>query len=621
MSKNSTHAVETHEPRTGYEAKRSAVVLLRWVLVIASSAIILFTGGNEDDRVVSHLSVLVLVLSNIFISLLPTAAFASRYFDPSLVTVDIVLVSCALWLSGHVSGDFYLLYFLIIMIAAIGETLRSIIWSACLVSAVYLGLSATHGGANEVLTSEVLIRIPFFFIVAIFYGYFTQMVRSERTAKVTFQAKWTIGKRLREFSNVLSLSLDRQSILEALVRAERDLIEAPYCAIVSRGTQTVVAEAGDTSERPDPATLSKLLATLDRRIGNREKGLGILADAPTALVLTGEGRGLSPEPALISFSDERGTFMPVSAHGDSDLYLFVVSALSRELLEYSGLLMMSASLALKNAGQYHALVHEVEKRQIVARELGEALEFKSQFLANISHEIRTPLYSFLGFGELLLGGGYGDVAEEQAEVMGRMMRNARNLLDLINDILDLSKLEAGAMSARIASGSIKEFVRDTFETCQPLLKDKSVSLHSSVQGDLDTVATDWGIVRQITMNLVSNAVKFTNKGRVELTASVGNELRVSVKDTGVGIASEQLAEIFEPFRQLENSYTKRFAGTGLGLAISKRQAELLGGRIEVQSRPGQGSLFTLVVPLQPPGVESDEILPSVRPITTMVPDL
>ncbi len=621
MGTTATPNPDVEEPRTNFEAKRSAVVLLRWVLVIASSSIILFTGANEEDRVVAHLSVLVLVLSNIFISLLPTAVFSSRFFDPGLVTVDIVLVSCALWLSGHVSGDFYLLYFLIIMIAAIGETLRSIIWSACLVSAVYLGLSATHGGANEVMTSEVLIRIPFFFIVAIFYGYFTQMVRSERSAKVNFQAKWTIGKRLREFSNVLSLSLDRQSILEALVRAERDLIEAPYCAIISRGAQAIVAESGDESQRPAKTSLGKLLANLDRRIGNREKGRDIRSDAITSMVLTGEGRGLSPEPALISFANEHGTFMPVSAQGDSDLYLFVASQLSREMLEYSGLLLMSASLALKNAGQYHALVHEVEKRQMVARELGEALEFKSQFLANISHEIRTPLYSFLGFGELLLGGGYGKVADEQAEVMGRMMRNARNLLELINDILDLSKLEAGAMGARIAPGSIREFVRDTFETCEPLLKDKSVSLHSSVQGDSDEVHTDWGIVRQITMNLVSNAVKFTNKGRVELSATVGIELRVSVRDTGVGIPSERVSEIFEPFRQLENSYTKRFAGTGLGLAISKRQAELLGGRIEVQSKPGQGSLFTLVVPLQPPGVENDEILPEVKPITALTTEL
>ena len=621
MGINANQTTEIEEPRTNFEGKRSAVILLRWVLVIASSSIILFTGATEEDRVVAHLSVLVLVLSNIFVSLLPNSAFAHRYFDPALVTIDIVLVSCALWLSGHVSGDFYLLYFLIIMIAAIGETLRSIIWSACLVSAVYLGLSATHGGASEVLTSEVLIRIPFFFIVAIFYGYFTQMVRSERSAKVNFQAKWTIGKRLREFSNVLSLSLDRQSILEALVRAERDLIDAPYCAILSRGSQSIVAESGDESERPERSALGKLLSNLDRRIGNREKGRDILADAMTSMVLTGEGRGLSPEPSLISFASEDGTFMPVSPHGESDLYLFVASKLSREMLEYSGLLLMSASLALKNAGQYHALVHEVEKRQMVARELGEALEFKSQFLANISHEIRTPLYSFLGFGELLLGGGYGQVAEEQAEVMGRMMRNARNLLDLINDILDLSKLEAGAMGARIAAGSVREFIRDTFETCEPLLKDKSVSLHSAVQGEADEVHTDWGIVRQITMNLVSNAVKFTNKGRVELSATVGIELRVSVRDTGVGIASERVHEIFEPFRQLENSYTKRFAGTGLGLAISKRQAELLGGRIEVQSRPGQGSLFTLIVPLHPVGSTNDEILPSVKPITEMIPDL
>jgi signal transduction histidine kinase len=310
----------------------------------------------------------------------------------------------------------------------------------------------------------------------------------------------------------------------------------------------------------------------------------------------------------VVFEHSGRTLLPLTPGEESDLYVVLDGRYDRDVLDYAAILLASAAMALNNAGQYQALVHEAEKRQAVARELTDALEFKSQFVANISHEIRTPLYSFIGFGELLLGDGYGPLAPEQTEAVQRMVKNAANLLELINDILDLSKLDAGAMKVRISPACLDDFLHDIEETCVPLLKDKPVALHVRVHETPRVIATDWTIVRQVMLNLVSNAVKFTMKGRVDIEASFDtarSELCLSVRDTGVGIDPERLSEIFEPFRQLEDSYTKRFAGSGLGLAISTRQAELLRGRIAVDSKRGVGSTFSLYLPCSHPQLRDE----------------
>ncbi|MFN8389070.1 MAG: ATP-binding protein [Bdellovibrionota bacterium] len=581
------------------EGKKQAVVLLRWVLVITTSCLILFSNEHGGKDLPSQLVVLALILSNVGVGSLPSPFFVSKKFDSWLVTLDIVLVSAGLWISGNANGDFYLLYFLIIMIAALGETLRSILWSAFLVAIVYVGVIVTTAGVNSLVDSSILMRIPFFFIVAIFYGYFAQLVRSERSARVNFQTKYTLGQRLRELGSSLSGSLDRQNILETLVRAQSEFCQVPYCGVISRGSKAVLAESGDTGLRPSAEKMNTICASLERRILSRERGRNQLSEADEMPGPTVTRRTVVGDQQVVSFLEGNFTLVPISPMIESDLYLLISGVVSGEILEYVAVLMLSASMALNNSAQYQALVHEVEKRQEVNRQLSEAVHFKSQFLANISHEIRTPLHSFIGFGELFLNGGYGDLTTEQSSVIQRMVKNAGSLLELINGILDLSKLEAGGMKVRARAGEISEFLSDISETCMPLLSDKPVALNVSAVGNVPVLIIDWGMLRQIAINLISNAIKFTARGRIDVTLRYEEQrehLTLVVRDTGVGIEPEKFAEIFEPFRQLENSYTKKYAGTGLGLAISKGQAELLGGTISVKSKLGSWSEFTLDIP-------------------------
>lgn len=589
------------------EAKKTAVVLLRWVLVITTSCLILF-ADERGNELRSHLVVLGLIFSNFVVAALPNSVFIKKSFDSLIVSVDILFVSTGLWISGHATGDFYLLYFLIIMISALGETLRSIIWSATLVAVVYTAVSASSSGTRALVDGDILIRIPFFFIVAIFYGYFAQLVRAERSARVSFQTKWTLAKRLRELGTSLAGSLDRQRIIETLVHAQCEFCEVPYCAVVSRGQKLILAEAGKSDLRPAGEKVISICASLERRILSRERGRSQTEDVATPSTR----RTVIGDQSVVSFVEGNFTLVPISPTIDSDLYLVLAGAVSGEILEYVAVLLVSATMALNNSAQYQALVHEVEKRQEVNRQLSEAVQFKSQFLANISHEIRTPLHSFIGFGELFLSGGYGALSDEQSAVISRMVKNAKSLLDLINDILDLSKLEAGATKVRRAPGEIQEFLDDIAETCVPLLSDKPVAFHVGTQGPVPNLVVDWGVLRQIAINLVSNAIKFTARGRIDVSVRYEGErekLSLVVRDTGVGIDSEKFQEIFEPFRQLENTYTKKYAGTGLGLAISKRQAELMGGDISVRSKLGAWSEFTLRIPASPKG-DTPRALPS-----------
>lgn len=486
------------------------------------------------------------------------------------------------------------------MIAALGETLRAIIWSSIVVAVVYAAVMMGAGGPAQIVKAEVLIRIPFFFVVALFYGYFAQLVRSERSKRVEYQKQLSAAKRVREISGQLTRTLDRSRIMETLVQTARPFCQAEYAAVISRGTESILAESGDFGVSSGTKRCAVLLTDLNRRIETEESHFPSLC--PSGLpAVEGDQRPNPGDHSRVCFSNGLFTFLPVSGQKDSDLYLCLIGRSDHETIEYVRLLLLNASMALNNAGQYQELVHEVEKRKDVVERLSRVLKFKSEFVANISHEIRTPIYSFIGFAELLLGGGYGELPSDQQKVVNRMLDNARSLLQLINNILDNARLDSGEYRIRSTSGKMTAFVQEIAETCAPLLKDKPVSMHVACEEEIPTVVTDWGILRQIAMNLVSNAVKFTPKGRVDILSGYDAEqgrLYFTVRDTGVGVSPEQVSQIFEPFRQLDNSYTRKYAGTGLGLALTKKQIEILGGEIKVESKPNYGSEFAVILPVK-----------------------
>ena len=247
-------------------------------------------------------------------------------------------------------------------------------------------------------------------------------------------------------------------------------------------------------------------------------------------------------------------------------------------------------VAINNA----RLFHEIE---VKGRELAIANKHKSEFLANMSHELRTPLNAILGFTELIVDNIYGDVPEKIREVLERVEKNGRHLLGLINDVLDLSKIEAGRLTLSLNDYSMQEVIQTVITSVGALAAEKNLELNVRTAADLGTGRGDEQRIAQVVLNLLGNAIKFTDDGSIDVEASVSNEsFVVSVSDTGPGLTEADKEKIFEEFRQADGSTTRVKGGTGLGLSISKKIIEMHGGRIWVESRPGEGSTFSFSIP-------------------------
>ena len=231
-------------------------------------------------------------------------------------------------------------------------------------------------------------------------------------------------------------------------------------------------------------------------------------------------------------------------------------------------------------------------------ELAKASRLKSEFLAAMSHELRTPLNVIIGYTSLMREQIYGDLTASQDDTLIRVHSTSQHLLQLINNILDLSKIEAGKMPLHLEEVDLGEVIDELSDTILPMVRKKQLGFNATVQPDLPPLVTDCTKLKQVLLNLLSNAIKFTREGVVTLTAEkIGPELvRLTVADTGIGIKPEHLSEIFEHFRQLDQSHTREYGGTGLGLTITQNLLALLGGTISVDSTFGAGSRFVVELP-------------------------
>ena len=250
------------------------------------------------------------------------------------------------------------------------------------------------------------------------------------------------------------------------------------------------------------------------------------------------------------------------------------------------------------------LVKERTAELAVAKERAEAADhLKSVFLATMSHELRTPLNSIIGFTGIILQGLAGPLSDEQKKQLSMVQNSARHLLNLINDILDISRIESGQLSIDIKSFDMHEVIEKVVKIVTPMAKTKDLLLIINEPPEAGQIASDKQRVEQILINLVNNAIKFTEKGQVSIEYKISNgQMTTLVIDTGIGIKPENMNRLFKPFQQIENGIDRRHEGTGLGLSICKKLAGMLGGEIKAESRWGVGSTFTFTLPLKSNGV-------------------
>ncbi len=267
---------------------------------------------------------------------------------------------------------------------------------------------------------------------------------------------------------------------------------------------------------------------------------------------------------------------------------------------------VNIGVAVENARLY-------QEAQETAEKLKEVDRLKSEFLASMSHELRTPLNSIIGFSRVILKGIDGPLTEMQKTDLTAIYESGRHLLNLINDILDLSKIEAGKMEFIFEPTDLREVIQGVLTTATALVKDKPIKLIADVPDDLPTIIADTRRIRQVILNLVGNAAKFTEKGHIRVSATHNErEVIISVEDTGIGIPRDKFHLVFQEFQQVDSSSTRRYGGTGLGLPVSKRFVEAHGGRIWFESEEGVGSTFYVALPIGGPESVKPEEEPEVE---------
>ncbi|HYU20315.1 MAG TPA: response regulator, partial [Chloroflexota bacterium] len=418
-------------------------------------------------------------------------------------------------------------------------------------------------------------------------------------------------KALGEVGQAVSSSLDLQTVLTSIV-SQADRLSGTDGAVIYEYDESVGQFRLRAAHKFDDQML-QVLRTTSLRIGEGAVGRAAAARKPVEIPDTlAEGAYGGPLRAVVEQSGHRALLAVPLLRKDRVLGGLVVARKSPgefppAVVELMQTFASQSALAIQNA----RLFQEIEEK---SRELQVASQHKSDFLANMSHELRTPLNAIIGYSEML---------QEEAEELGhdafipdleKINAAGKHLLGLINDILDLSKIEAGRMDLYLESFAVADLVRDAVAIVQPLVEQNANTLRVNCPDDIGSIRADLTKVHQALFNLLSNACKFTDHGTISL--AVGREpadgadwVSFAVADTGIGMSPEQMSRLFEAFSQADTSTTRKYGGTGLGLAISRHFCQLMGGDISVESEVGKGSTFTVRIPAE--AVDSRGSTPAV----------
>jgi GAF domain-containing protein len=401
---------------------------------------------------------------------------------------------------------------------------------------------------------------------------------------------------LGEVGRALSSTLDVDVVLDTVVARANDLIGADGCTIFEYD------EATEQFHLRATRNLEPRLVELARGTPLRKGDQGILGRlpverGPVQVPDITAGSYVSPiSDALIEAGYRAVVAVPLVREdhliGALTMNRKTPGEFSPKTIELLQTFATQSALAIQNA----RLFREIEDK---SRQLEVASRHKSEFLASMSHELRTPLNGILGFNEMILDEVYGEVAPDLREPLTEIQNSGRHLLRLINNVLDLSKIEAGRMELALGDYAVQDTVAQVRASLHPLAADKGLEFVTAVPADLPLAHGDAGRIAQCLTNLAGNAIKFTRQGRVEVAVELQGELLVyRVSDTGIGIEPDRVGTLFTEFRQADPTIASEFGGSGLGLSITRKFAEMHGGRVWVESEPGTGSRFFLAVPLR-----------------------
>jgi GAF domain-containing protein/anti-sigma regulatory factor (Ser/Thr protein kinase) len=406
-------------------------------------------------------------------------------------------------------------------------------------------------------------------------------------------------KMLSEVAQAVSSTLDLRSVLSTILNASLGVTWANAGAIfrysrAERAFRLVEAVGWD-------AGLARSIR--DLRIAESETAMGeaVARRAPIQLADLAERPSAPLRDITLAAGFHSALIVPLVGaeriFGAITLMRQEAGEFPPESVRLMQTLASQSVLAIQNARLFREIADKSEQ-------LALASQHKSQFLANMSHELRTPLNAILGYAELLVDGIYGQLPERPSGVLERIQNNGRHLLALINDVLDLAKIEAGQLTLTLEDYSLPEMVHSVVTATEPLATAKGLKFTAAVQDNMPVAHGDARRVSQVLLNLVGNAIKFTDEGEVEIRAAVERgQFALSVRDTGPGIPDADQERIFGEFQQIDNSNTRKKGGTGLSLAISKRMVDMQGGTISVESVLGRGSIFRVVLP-----VHVDEVM-------------
>jgi len=418
-----------------------------------------------------------------------------------------------------------------------------------------------------------------------------------RTAELTRSVEQLTT--LAEVSRAVSSTLDVEALLDTIVSRASQLAAADGCSIYEydEGSEQFHLRA---THNLDAAFVEAIRAVpLQKGEGLMGRATEIREPLQIPDIAQPDAYQSGVRDALIRFGYRALLSVPLLREdqiiGSLSLNRKAPGAFPPAIIDVLKTFATQSAFAIENARLFREIADKSQQLEAASRH-------KSEFLANMSHELRTPLNAILGFNELILGGIYGDLSPDLKEPLTDIQNSGKHLLRLINNVLDLSKIEAGRMELAATDYAVQDIVERVRASLSPLAVDKELEFLASAPEEIPLAYGDAGRIIQCLLNLAGNALKFTRQGRVEISVELQGDLLVyRVADTGIGIAKDKIESLFTEFRQGDATITSEFGGTGLGLSITKKFVEMHGGRIWVESELGKGSTFSFAIPLRLPG--------------------